>query len=61
VRIFEELPQAEIVSVSPPDVSDITPMLLSYTIHFHYKEVLQLPSSIALSLSLVHYFANYHA
>lgn len=37
--IFEELPKATIVSVSRPDVSDITPMLLSYTIEFRYKQV----------------------
>lgn len=36
--IFEELPKATIVSVSRPDVSDITPMLLSYTIEFQYKQ-----------------------
>lgn len=36
--IFDELPKATIVSVSRPDVSDITPMLLSYTIEFQYKE-----------------------
>ncbi|KAG0501092.1 hypothetical protein HPP92_001164 [Vanilla planifolia] len=36
--IFDELPKATIVSVSRPDVSDITPMLLSYTIEFQYKQ-----------------------
>ncbi|MQM13644.1 hypothetical protein Taro_046568 [Colocasia esculenta] len=36
--IFEELPKATIVSVSRPDASDITPMLLSYTIEFRYKQ-----------------------
>lgn len=40
VWIFDELPKAEIVSVSRPDVSDITPMLLSYIIEFHYKDVI---------------------
>ncbi|KAK8960680.1 Phospholipase D p1 [Platanthera guangdongensis] len=37
--IFDELPKASIVSVSRPDASDITPMLLSYTIEFKYKQV----------------------
>ncbi|KAL2941082.1 Phospholipase D zeta 1 [Bienertia sinuspersici] len=37
--IFEELPKATILSVSRPDVSDITPLLLSYTIELHYKQV----------------------
>lgn len=36
--IFDELPNATIVSVSRPDASDITPMLLSYTIEFKYKQ-----------------------
>ncbi|XP_022870656.1 phospholipase D zeta 1-like isoform X2 [Olea europaea var. sylvestris] len=37
-RIFEELPNATIVSVSRPDASDITPLLLSYTIELEYKQ-----------------------
>ncbi|KAL5786767.1 hypothetical protein ACOSQ2_009159 [Xanthoceras sorbifolium] len=37
-RIFEELPKATIVSVTRPDTSDISPMLLSYIIEFHYKQ-----------------------
>ncbi|KAI3448533.1 hypothetical protein Pfo_005198 [Paulownia fortunei] len=37
-RIFEELPMATIVSVSRPDASDITPLLLSYTIELQYKQ-----------------------
>lgn len=37
-RIFEELPKATIVSVSRPDTSDISPMLLSYKIELHYKQ-----------------------
>lgn len=36
--IFDELPKATIISVSRPDASDITPMLLSYTIEFRYKQ-----------------------
>ncbi|XP_042480758.1 phospholipase D zeta 1-like [Macadamia integrifolia] len=36
--IFEELPKATIVSVSRPDAGDISPILLSYTIEFQYKE-----------------------
>ncbi|KAK8948968.1 Phospholipase D p2 [Platanthera zijinensis] len=38
--IFDELPKASIVSVSRPDASDITPMLLSYTIEFKYKKLI---------------------
>ncbi|KAI9080056.1 hypothetical protein K1719_037989 [Acacia pycnantha] len=37
-RIFDELPEAIIVSVSRPDAGDISPMLLSYTIEFRYKQ-----------------------
>ncbi|KAF8394605.1 hypothetical protein HHK36_020819 [Tetracentron sinense] len=36
--IFEELPMATIVSVSRPDAGDISPILLSYTIEFQYKQ-----------------------
>lgn len=38
-RIFDELPKAKIVQVSRPDAGDISPMLLSYTIEFQYKQV----------------------
>ncbi|XP_076958230.1 phospholipase D zeta 1-like isoform X1 [Bidens hawaiensis] len=38
VRIFDELPKATILSVSRPDVSDIGPLLLSYTIQIEYKQ-----------------------
>jgi phospholipase D1/2 len=38
-RMFDELPRASIVAVSRPDAGDITPMLLSYTIEVHYKQV----------------------
>ncbi|XP_062108661.1 phospholipase D zeta 1 isoform X1 [Humulus lupulus] len=37
-RIFDELPKAIIVDVSRPDAGDISPMLLSYTIEFQYKQ-----------------------
>lgn len=37
-RIFDELPTATIVAVSRPDVGDITPLLLSYTIEVQYKQ-----------------------
>lgn len=37
--IFEELPQATILSVSRPETADFSPMLLSYTIEVHYKQV----------------------
>ncbi|XP_023734073.1 phospholipase D zeta 1 [Lactuca sativa] len=37
-RIFDELPKATIVHVSRPDAGDISPMLLSYTIDFQYKQ-----------------------
>uniref|UniRef100_A0A7N1A048 Uncharacterized protein n=1 Tax=Kalanchoe fedtschenkoi TaxID=63787 RepID=A0A7N1A048_KALFE len=36
--MFEELPKATIVSVSKPDTGDISPILLSYTIEFQYKQ-----------------------
>lgn len=45
-RIFDELPKATIVSVSRPDASDISPMQLSYTIQFQYKQV---PFNLSLS------------
>ncbi|KAG1371287.1 Phospholipase D zeta 2 [Cocos nucifera] len=38
-KIFDELPKATIVSVSRPDASDISPVLLSYTIEVQYKQV----------------------
>lgn len=37
-RIFEELPEASIVSVSRPDATDFSPLLLSYTIQLQYKQ-----------------------
>ncbi|GJT28101.1 phospholipase D zeta 1-like protein isoform X1, partial [Tanacetum coccineum] len=37
-RIFDELPEATIVHVSRPDAADFSPMLLSYTIDFQYKQ-----------------------
>lgn len=39
-RIFDELPTASIVHISRPDAADISPMLLSYTIEFQYKQAL---------------------
>lgn len=42
-RMFDELPKATIMQVSRPDASDISPMLLSYTIEFRYKQVLSTP------------------
>ncbi|XP_042519639.1 phospholipase D zeta 1-like isoform X2 [Macadamia integrifolia] len=36
--IFETLPKATIISVSRPDAADISPLLLSYTIEFQYKQ-----------------------
>ncbi|XP_024979778.1 phospholipase D zeta 1-like [Cynara cardunculus var. scolymus] len=38
IRIFDELPKATILSVSRADVSDIGPLLLSYTIQLEYKQ-----------------------
>lgn len=48
--MFEELPKATILSVSRPDVSDITNLLLSYTytIEVHYKQVIFLSPLILL-------------
>ncbi|EPS61308.1 hypothetical protein M569_13489, partial [Genlisea aurea] len=37
-RIFDELPKATIAAVSLPDASDISPLLLSYTIELQYKQ-----------------------
>ncbi|KAG2721387.1 hypothetical protein I3843_02G066000 [Carya illinoinensis] len=37
-RIFDDLPEATIVSVSRPDAGDISPVLLTYTIEFQYKQ-----------------------
>ncbi|PIN08802.1 Phospholipase D1 [Handroanthus impetiginosus] len=37
-RIFYELPKATIIQVSRPDAGDISPMQLTYTIEFQYKE-----------------------
>lgn len=50
-RIFDELPKATIVSVSKPDASDFSPLLLSYTIELQYKHV----SFLSLSLSIYIY------
>ncbi|KAL6503364.1 Phospholipase D zeta 1 [Orobanche gracilis] len=36
--IFDELPKASIVQVSRPDAGDISPVQLTYTIEFQYKE-----------------------
>ncbi|KAM3378038.1 phospholipase D zeta 1 isoform X3 [Capsicum galapagoense] len=36
--IFDELPTATIIGVSRPDASDISPLLLSYTIEVQYKQ-----------------------
>ncbi|KAK4378885.1 hypothetical protein RND71_000747 [Anisodus tanguticus] len=36
--IFEELPKVTIIGVSRPDASDISPLLLSYTIQVQYKQ-----------------------
>lgn len=38
IRIFDELPKGTILSVSRTDVSDIGPLLLSYTIQLEYKQ-----------------------
>ncbi|GKV31430.1 hypothetical protein SLEP1_g40117 [Rubroshorea leprosula] len=36
--IFDELPKATIVSVSRPDAGDVSPLLLTYTFLFRYKQ-----------------------
>lgn len=38
-RIFYELPKAAIIQISRPDAGDISPMQLTYTIEFQYKQV----------------------
>lgn len=55
--IFEQLPKATIVSVSKPDASDFSPLLLSYTIQLQYKQVSFLHS---LSLCLLSLFTSYN-
>jgi hypothetical protein len=50
-RVFDALPRASIIAVSRPDAGDITPMLLSYTIEVHYKQV---SGSSCLPLSCSH-------
>ncbi|OIV95905.1 hypothetical protein TanjilG_27009 [Lupinus angustifolius] len=55
-RIFEELPKAAIVSVSRPDASDISPMQLSYTIQFQYKQEMSFEEDdvvVAFALSAI--------
>ncbi|KAL1211749.1 Phospholipase D zeta 2 [Cardamine amara subsp. amara] len=37
-QIFDELPTAAIVSVSPPDTTDFSPLLLSYNLELQYKQ-----------------------
>ncbi|KAL3505682.1 hypothetical protein ACH5RR_031064 [Cinchona calisaya] len=37
-RIFDELPKATIIQVSRPDAADISPIMLTYTIEFQYKQ-----------------------
>ncbi|GMH29311.1 hypothetical protein Nepgr_031154 [Nepenthes gracilis] len=54
-RIFDELPRAEIVQVSRPDPSDISPMLLSYTIELQYKEFKWLLQKKASDVLYLHF------
>ncbi|CAN8260345.1 unnamed protein product [Cochlearia groenlandica] len=37
-QIFDELPKATIISVSRPDTTDFSPLLLSYTFELQYKQ-----------------------
>ncbi|KAL3508128.1 hypothetical protein ACH5RR_033510 [Cinchona calisaya] len=37
-RLFDELPKATIIQVSRPDAADISPIMLTYTIEFQYKQ-----------------------
>lgn len=55
-RIFDELPAAMIVSVSRPDAGDISPMLLSYTIEFQYKQVPFAPYNCCCDLLCYRWF-----
>ena len=52
-RIFDELPKATIVSVSRPEAGDISPMLLTYTMEFQYKQVLSFSRQSSLRLLLL--------
>ena len=54
--IFEELPNATIVSVSRPDTGDISPILLSYTIQLHYKQACSPCISMLMFCLPVHQF-----
>ncbi|KAL5996232.1 hypothetical protein ACLOJK_026306 [Asimina triloba] len=51
--VFDELPSATIVSISRPDPSDISPLLLTYTIEFKFKQVRGPPMTIPSSGSCV--------
>ncbi|KAM7279849.1 hypothetical protein ACFE04_006983 [Oxalis oulophora] len=53
-RIFDELPKATIVSISRPDAADISPMLLTYTIQFQYKQFKWLLVKKAAQLIYLH-------
>lgn len=52
-RMFDELPKATIIQVSRPDASDISPMLLSYTIEFRYKQVLSLSRCMCVFVCII--------
>jgi len=58
-RIFDELPQATIVSVSRPDPSDISPVQLSYTIEVQYKQVPIRDQLTEFELDFVFRFLNF--
>ncbi|URD81116.1 phospholipase d, partial [Musa troglodytarum] len=49
--IFDELPKADIVSVSRPDATDIIPMLLSYTVEFQQNFASGMGSCMSSSFS----------
>lgn len=65
-RMFDELPKATIIEVSRPDAGDISPVLLSYTIEFRYKQVRSLPvyaiqiaGSLLITILFVFKFMNH--
>ncbi|KAJ8752473.1 hypothetical protein K2173_004761 [Erythroxylum novogranatense] len=53
--IFDELPQAYVVSVSRPDTGDISPILLSYTIELQYKQFKWLLNKKASQVLYLHF------
>lgn len=56
-RIFDELPKATIVQVSRPDAADISPVMLTYTIEFEYKQVYSFTLSLKFNKNNFFFFS----